>query len=197
MGKSVQWSFFLVTSLFPCCRIIPLRPPCVAGPVFALFFGFSVAPLVSAAVAIHELNQLLELAGDGSAHAAIRASAFIIELVLPAIPARPGWRFGPVSPFVPGPGKLTLAHVPSLLILLLQALLNVTEEVLFGSSVGLVHHAFSEVGLVDVVVVGEEAEPQRPLEAQLVVGGELGPLQLLVVVLHHLLERHLLAVFGR
>ena len=54
--------------------------------------------------------------------------------------------------------------------------MDVAEEVLLGSCVGLVHHALSEVGLVDVVVIGEEAEPQRPLEAQLVVGGELGPL---------------------
>lgn len=59
------------------------------------------------------------------------------------------------------------------------------------------HHAFSEVGLVHVVVVGQEAEPQHSLEAQLVVGSQLGPLQLLLLALHHLLKCHLLVAFCR
>ena len=58
------------------------------------------------------------------------------------------------------------------------------------------HHTFAEIGFVHVVVVGEEAEPKHSLEAQLVVSSQFGPLQLLLLAFHHLLERCLLVAFA-
>lgn len=198
MDKSVQWIVSLVVRLVACSRLVLLGPPCVPGFVFVLFLDLSVASFCSAAFSVYEVEQLPQLAGDGPASTALSTAAFMIELIL-SVPARvePVWRFGPFPSFVPGPGEVPLPRVSSLLVLLLEALLDVAEEVVLGSCVGLMHHAFSEVGLVHVVVVGQEAEPQHSLEAQLVVGSQLGPLQFLLLAFHHLLERHLLVAFCR
>lgn len=47
-----------------------------------LFLDFSVAPFFTMTVAIHVLNQLFQLAGDGSTNAPLSVAVFVIKLVL-------------------------------------------------------------------------------------------------------------------